>query len=117
VQIDYTREMSFVATDVDEAGRPETLGVVRAVADPDNVEAEFALLVRSDLQRHGLGRLLMQRIVEYLRTRGTGRVVGEVLLENQPMRTLVESLGFVPRHDLSDPTVVHYRLELQREGD
>jgi acetyltransferase len=48
VQIDYAREMAFVALDTRPDGSDETLGVVRAVADPDNVEAEFGIIVRSD---------------------------------------------------------------------
>jgi acetyltransferase len=49
VQIDYAREMAFVAIDRRADGLPEMLGSVQAVCDPDNVEAEFAILVRSDL--------------------------------------------------------------------
>jgi hypothetical protein len=48
-QIDYDREMAFVATDPEEAPDTKTLGVVRVVADPDNTEAEFAIIVRSDM--------------------------------------------------------------------
>ncbi|MFL6664999.1 MAG: bifunctional acetate--CoA ligase family protein/GNAT family N-acetyltransferase, partial [Rhizobacter sp.] len=54
VQIDYAREMAFVALDRRPDGSSETLGVVRAVADPDNVEAEFGIIVRSDLKGQGL---------------------------------------------------------------
>ncbi|HSS66316.1 MAG TPA: acetate--CoA ligase family protein, partial [Gammaproteobacteria bacterium] len=35
-QIDYDREMAFIAIGEDAAGEPETLGVVRAITDPDN---------------------------------------------------------------------------------
>jgi len=48
-QIDYEREMSFIATAADGAGRRESFGEVRAVADPDNMRAEFAIMVRSDI--------------------------------------------------------------------
>jgi acetyltransferase len=93
VQIDYAREMAFVAV-ADSGGRDEILGVVRAVCDPDNIEAEFAILVRSDLHRHGLGRLLLARLLEWLRQRGTGRIVGDVLHDNQAMRALMHDFGF-----------------------
>ena len=42
-QIDYAREMAFVATAPGQDGVEQTLGVVRAIADPDNVEAEFGI--------------------------------------------------------------------------
>lgn len=93
-QIDYAREMAFVAVAPDETGREETLGVVRCVADPDNVEAEFALVVRSDLQRQGLGRLLLAKLVTYARGHGTQRLAGLVLRENLGMLALARTLGF-----------------------
>ena len=40
-QVDYDREMVFIATAPDEHGEPETLGVVRTVTDPDNESAEL----------------------------------------------------------------------------
>jgi len=93
VQIDYAREMAFVAV-AEDSGRDEVLGVVRAVCDPDNVAAEFAILVRSDLHHHGLGGLLLARLLEWLRQRGTGRVVGDVLHDNQAMRALMHDFAF-----------------------
>jgi acetyltransferase len=43
-QIDYDREMAFVAVRQVE-GKDEILGVTRAISDPDNIDAEFAVLV------------------------------------------------------------------------
>ncbi|MBL8276939.1 MAG: bifunctional acetate--CoA ligase family protein/GNAT family N-acetyltransferase [Pelomonas sp.] len=105
-QIDYEREMAFIA--VDAAQR--TLGVARLVRDPDNVEAEFAVIVRSDLKRQGLGRLLMQALLDYAALRGTQRVVGDVLRENHGMLALVRSLGFEVKPDPNEPAhVLHVR--------
>ena len=44
-------------------GSLRTLGVVRAVADPDNVEAEFAIIVGADLKGQGLGQLLLDKMI------------------------------------------------------
>ena len=93
-QIDYDREMAFIATREDTQGRAETLGVVRAIADPDNASAEFAIIVRSDLKGQGLGSLLMNKIIRYARDRGTGELFGEVLAENRGMQTLARKCGF-----------------------
>ena len=99
VQIDYEREMAFVATAVGEGGVEETLGTARAACDPDNEAAEFGVIVRSDLKGQGLGRLLMEALIAHLRQRGTRRLVGEVLLENRGMRALCQRLGFDERRD------------------
>ncbi|MBT9487317.1 MAG: bifunctional acetate--CoA ligase family protein/GNAT family N-acetyltransferase [Rubrivivax sp.] len=89
-QIDYDREMAFILLDV--AG--ETLAVVRAVADPDNTEAEFGIVVRSDLKGGGLGRRLLQHLADYQRARGTGALTATVLAENGRMLALARGMGF-----------------------
>ena len=97
-QIDYEREMAFVAVAADAAGTEETLGVVRAIADPDNEEAELAIVVRSDLKQRGLGALLTRKMIGYCRDRGTRRLVALVLRENHGMQALARAEGFA-----SDP--------------
>jgi acetyltransferase len=110
-QIDYDREMALVATVVDEHGKPRTLGVVRAVADPDNETAEFAVMVLSTLKGRGLGRLLMERIISYARSRGTHWLIGEALRENSGMIALARASGFSVS-PTDDPGVVGFRLAL-----
>ncbi len=91
-QIDYDREMTFIALPADESDG--MLGEVRAVCDPDNQRAEFAIQVATGSQHHGLGRLLMEKMLRYLRERGTRELVGECLAENTSMGRLARSLGF-----------------------
>ena len=94
-QIDYAREMAFVAVELGPDGQERTLGVVRAVADPDNLSAEFGIVIRSDMKGARLGRLLMQRIIDYQRGHGTKKLVATVLAENTRMLALAQQLGFV----------------------
>jgi acetyltransferase len=100
-QIDYEREMAFIAVSQDEGGAEETLGVARAHADADNVEAEFAIIVRSDLKGLGLGAALLTKLVDYCRGRGTQRIVGEAFSDNDRMLRLARECGFriSGRHD------------------
>jgi acetyltransferase len=88
-QIDYDREMAFVLFDAEG----KIAGVVRYAADPDNIEAEFAVLVRSNLKGHGLGHMLMQAIIDYARARGLHAIFGDILAENSMMLTLARDLG------------------------
>jgi len=113
-QIDYDREMAFIAVERDAAsGEESTLGVVRAIADPDNVAAEFAVIVRSDLKRRGLGAILMRKVIDYCRSRGTQRLVGQVLPDNASMLRLARELGF--QFDAADQDGVALSLPLQTE--
>jgi acetyltransferase len=94
-QIDYDREMAFIAYAPDQ--EDETLGVVRAITDPDNKQAEFAIIVRSDVKGQGLGRALLEKMIRYCRSRGTRELVGQILSENVPMLSLAQKLGFRPQ--------------------
>lgn len=117
-QIDYAREMAFIAVRTLPDGSMQTLGVARAVTDPDNIDAEFAIIVRSDLKGRGLGQLLMRTLIDFTRQRGTQRLVGLVLRENLPMRHLALSQGFELDENGSDIDALRFVLELARSrGD
>jgi RimJ/RimL family protein N-acetyltransferase len=90
-QIDYARAMAFIALD---QATGELLGVARLHNNADNVSAEYAILVRSDLKTHGLGWQLMQQIIAYARARGLRSIEGEVLRENATMLAMCRELGF-----------------------
>ncbi|MEO6408073.1 MAG: bifunctional acetate--CoA ligase family protein/GNAT family N-acetyltransferase [Variovorax sp.] len=112
VQIDYDREMAFVVLGSQPDGSLRTLGVVRALADPDNVEAEFAIILAAEVQGQGLGQRLLDKMVGYLKAHGTQRVVALVLRENKAMRKLATQSGFVLDAAESDNTSLRYVLEL-----
>jgi acetyltransferase len=86
--------MAFIAVAADGAEAGEILGVARACAGEDKRMAEFAVLVRSDLKRQGLGRLLMEKLIRYCRGHGIGELRGSVLIENAAMLALARALGF-----------------------
>jgi len=109
-QIDYNREMAFIATRESTDGGAETVGVVRAITDPDNERAEFAIIVGSDFKGRGLGHALLDKMVRYCEGRGTGELVGEVLAENAPMLGLAKRFGFESR--LAEDGVVSVSLPL-----
>lgn len=93
-QIDYDREMAFIALAPGESGEQEMVGEVRAVADPDNLSAEFAIQISTGWQGKGLGTALMRKMADYLRARGTGEMVGECMTENEAMARLARAAGF-----------------------
>ena len=111
-QIDYDREMAFVAVRPSDGGSDETLGVVRAVADPDNNNAEFAIIIRSDLKGRGLGQMLMTKLIAYFRQRGTQVIVGEALSDNHALIELIKNLGF-EIHSQPGTGTVELRLPLR----
>lgn len=105
-QIDYHREMAFVALREQDGEEPEIWGVVRISADPDNERAEYAVLVRSDIKGLGLGAELMNRILDYAVSRGLSEIWGDVLEHNKRMLELARELGFTVRHLPDEPGIV-----------
>ncbi|MCO6442162.1 MAG: bifunctional acetate--CoA ligase family protein/GNAT family N-acetyltransferase [Nitrococcus mobilis] len=112
-QIDYDREMALILTEPGIAGQTEIYGVVRIATDPDNEQAEYAIIVRHDMTGLGLGRLLMRRIIDYCRRRGTRLVFGEVLRQNTAMLHLCKTLGFQSHSVAEDPSLVRVELALE----
>lgn len=110
-QIDFDREMAFIATRTNDAGQPETLGVARGITDPDNYDAEFAIIIRSDVKGKGLGTLLLDKLIRYFREHGTKMLIGETLPENTQMKELAKHLGFEV-HTKYDLGIVELRLDL-----
>jgi acetyltransferase len=108
-QIDYARAMAFIA--IDEASGA-MLGVVRLHADANYTSAEYAILVRSDMKRRGLGWLLMQLLLEYARSEGLRTIQGQVLRENKPMLEMCQEFGFRIQSDPQEPSSVTVTLPL-----
>lgn len=112
-QIDYAREMAFVALEDQGDGETAIAGAARLTADPDNERAEYAVLVRSRSKGSGLGYALMQHLIAYARARGIGEMFGIVMRENAPMLAMCTSLGFLKRPVADDPGLIEVVLPLQ----
>ena len=108
-QLDYDRDMAFVAL---EAATGELAGIGRLSSDPDRAVAEYALLVRTDLQGHGLGWTLLRQIVDFARSEGIGRIEGFILGENDRMLAMCREFGFGITFDPDEPGLAVARLEL-----
>jgi acetyltransferase len=89
--IDYSRHMALIAL-----SGPEIVAVARLVCDPGCGSGEFALAVRTDQQRRGIGRALMRLLLDYARGKGMETVWGNVEVENHRMLALASELGFHP---------------------
>jgi acetyltransferase len=110
-QIDYDREMAFVATHAADVNG-EIRGGVRLALDPDRERAEYAVIVRSDLKGTGLGYGLMQEIIAYARSLSVKQIFGDVLAENERMLSMCAEFGFRREHSDNGPGIVQVVLDL-----
>jgi RimJ/RimL family protein N-acetyltransferase len=102
IHYDPSRAMAFIAIDEHSS---KMLGVVRLHDDTNVENAEFAILVNSQLKGHGIGWLLMKRIIEYAKQKNLKTVHGQVLAENITMLAMCAELGFHVADDPDDPRV------------
>ncbi|MFI4968649.1 MAG: GNAT family N-acetyltransferase [Lysobacterales bacterium] len=108
------RGAAWVAVDADG----EIRGEARLHIGAGATTAEFALVVDPELVGHGVGRALMQRLLDEGRRRGLRELWGSVLADNSLMLDFVNALG--ARRDAvpgePDLVRVHFNLRGPRRG-
>jgi acetyltransferase len=92
-QIDYDREMAFVAV-AEDASMPSELGVGRYIRNPDAHSVEFALVVADDCHCLGIGSRLLNALMLCAKNQGITFFEAQVLAENAAMLSLLKKLGF-----------------------
>jgi acetyltransferase len=111
-QIDYDREMAFIAITEDEHKITE-LAVGRYLMNPDGQSVEFALVVADDCHNLGIGTRLMTSLMQSAKAKGLLFFEGEVLAINQPMLSLVTKLGFSTEAIAQDQDIVRVVKDLR----
>src|SRR5262245_10085884 len=91
--IDHNRELALIATTLLQS-RERQIGVARYVKTSQSGDAEFAIVLSDDWQRHGLGTRLLVSLISAAKSDGVRRLVGTTLSENRGMLALGRKLGF-----------------------
>ena len=100
-EIDYEQTMAFVA----EGVKGDILAITRLVQDGCTKSAEYAIIVRTDLQRQGLGTLMQNMLLEYAKGLGLQEVWGVVDTENRKALSLNDRFGFTRSFHIDLPFV------------
>jgi acetyltransferase len=98
-QIDYERTIGFVA----EGVSGEILATARLVRDACAKTAEFALIVRTDLQKSGLGTIMQNVVEEHAIKLGLSGIWGVVDCENRRALSFFRSLGYQVSYCIDSP--------------
>ena len=96
--IDYDREMAIVA-EITEGGRRREIGVGRLIAEPDRKRGEFAVVIADQYQTKGLGRKLVDMLIDIAEERRFESIFGVVLRDNAPMLALCREMGFSVKYE------------------
>ncbi len=104
--LDPATAAAWVATDADG----EIRGDARFYSDAARA-AEFALIVDPTLNGVGIGRVLMQKLIEESRARGLRELWGVVLTENKTMLDLAQRMGATRETIPEEPGVLRVRFD------
>ena len=110
--IDYHRHMAFAVT-TEGDGVEQFVGVGRYVIDAATLDADVALVLADAWQGQGLGRRLLETLLEHAQTAGVREAVGVVLATNKAMLRLARSMGFAVTAEPGDATVMRIRRDLR----
>jgi acetyltransferase len=110
-QIDYDREMAFVAIDA-SAAEDEIRGLAQYNRGTDSDRAEFGIAVEDSWQGRGLGYSLMAALESCARERRLGSLFGYVLAENASMRGMMLARGYAPVREEGEVGVIRFDLPL-----
>lgn len=101
IDVDYNSSLALVAT-VNEGQREVIIAVGRYTRDPASNYADCAFMVRDDWQDKGVGRYMIDRLIEVARGRGIAGFTADVLVDNTRMMHVFH---------LSAPAPIQSRIE------
>jgi len=90
--------------------------IILSGTEAEGGSCEFALTVADGWQGDGIGRHLMQRLIEDARARALARIEGIVLCENLRMQRLMIDLGFEVRRNPNDFSTWRVWKDLHERG-
>jgi acetyltransferase len=106
--VDYLREMAFIAVD-DATGQPA--GGARLVRnDTDGAQGEFAVGVEPAAKGLGLASALMRAIIAWGKAQGVAEISGQILADNAPMLGFIRQLGFSIERIAGESDIVEAKL-------
>lgn len=105
-------EVVLAAMIDDDDGRRREVGVARFRPRPDRESCDCAVTVDPEWQRLGVGRLLMESLIEAARTRGLRQMYAVDPVRCLGSHKLAERLGFHLSADPEDPVATAFKLDL-----
>lgn len=101
--------VALVATDPDGA---EIRGEARVHFDSTTDSAELAIAIDPAFSGRGLGRALVEQLIDASRAHGAREIWGDTQADNIAMLSLTRRLGFTQHREPDDASLVRFNLDL-----
>jgi acetyltransferase len=108
---DARDELTLIAL-VDDDGSEIEIGAARYRTYDDGKRCDCAVTVAPDWQQRGVGRMLMQHLIEIARESGIRHMYAVDATRCAGAHLLAERLGFHSRPDPEDPVATTFELNL-----
>jgi acetyltransferase len=112
-EVDGRRDRVLIAL-AENDGRNQIVALAQYASDDDR-RCELALVSADEWQNLGLGRLLLDMLIETAREAGFARAEGDVLRGNDAMLGLAHAFGFAVTHSPHDATMLRITRDLDEE--
>ncbi len=116
LDVDYVDRLALVAT-AREKEREVIIAVGRYAREPGGPYADCAFTVRDDWQDKGIGRTLVNRLIEVARARGVEGFEADVLVQNTRMMHVFHQCSPGPVRSQVEDGSYHIRFRLTAEGE
>lgn len=94
LELDYEKEMAFVACLGQENSHGAIIGIARYMSDETAKTCEFSISVSDQYSAHGVGFKLMEHLIQYAKQMKLQRMIGYILSANTKMLRMTMELGF-----------------------
>jgi acetyltransferase len=116
-QIDYDREMAFVAIESNDSGDTDSLdtvicGVGRLIMNPAGHKADYALTASPAAIERGIAHALMDKLIAYAQSRGLTEICGEELADSTGLIGVARERGGSAVHEEGDMTCLLITLPI-----
>jgi acetyltransferase len=95
--IDYNKNFALVAV-IQEDGKDSIIAVARYGYDSEENVTAFAIAVRDDWQRYGLGQSLLTKIFAIGKEHGISSFVSVIASTNNIMKQILRKLGYTVKY-------------------
>lgn len=113
LELDYKKEMAFVAYLGQENDYGAIIGIARYVSDETGKTCEFSISVSDQYTAHGVGMNLMEHLIKYAKQMKLQRMIGYILSNNPKMLRMTKELGFEVDSPSDEPEFKIVSLKLQ----
>lgn len=113
LELDYEKEMAFVAITENTTCNEVIIGIARYVSDATGNTCEFSISVSDQYTAHGIGMNLMKQLINHARQNNLQKMIGYILTSNTKMLIMTRELGFQIEPSANEPDFKIATLDLQ----